>query len=132
MKTFSSTTRKNIAASLIAPLAIIPAILVFMLIAFLFSDNHNAKWFEGLTFFIVLGLYIAYPITIFFGSSSVLVLKYFDQFTLVNTLIIAVILATLVSAVLVPVFKTWIFISYLSLSISCAYWYVFHRVANKI
>jgi len=132
MKTFSSTTRKNITASLIAPLAVIPASLLLSCYSLLASYSSLSKLFAETMFLIISGLIVAYPITVVVGFTSVLILKCFKYFNLVNTLLIAVLVASLIPSLFSYNLGVWLFIVYYALAIACLYWYVFQKVANKI
>ena len=132
MNTFSITTRKNIIASLIAPLAVIPASLVLTIYSLIANGSSLSKLTSETFFLIIIGLIYSYPLTILFGFTSVLILKRFKMYNLFNTLVIAVLVATIVCSFIVLTISVWLFASYYAVIVASIYWYVFNKVANKI
>ena len=54
------------------------------------------------------------------------------MYNLFNTLVIAVLVATLVCSFIVLTISVWLFASYYAVIVASIYWYVFNKVANKI
>jgi hypothetical protein len=132
MKTFSTTTRKNITASLIAPLAVIPATILISCYSLIVHNQSFSKLISETLFLTFFSLVIAYPITFTVGFSSVFILKRFQYFNLVNTLLIALVIAFLFFVIFSNNVGIWLLSSYYSVVIALLYWYVFHKVVNKI
>ncbi len=132
MNTFSITTRKNIIATLTAPLAVIPASLVFTLFSLITNEHSLSKLTSEAFILILFGLIYSYPLTVLLGFTSVLILRRFKLFSFYNTLIIAVLVATIVCSFIVLTLSIWLLATYYAVIVASVYWYVFHKVANKI
>ena len=125
--------RKNIAAVTVAPLAIIPAIILYGLLTLIFQEGADANaLFAGSGLLMAVILVIAYPVTLICGPISVVILKRFNRFTLINTLLISVIASSITSLFMDFDLKYWLISAYLAISVAVTYWLVYKRFFNEI
>ena len=131
MKVFSTNLRKAIAATSISPLAVIPAILIFVLISWLFGSDFVASKFSELPVLFMIILFLAYPLTAAIGLPCTFLLLRFNLVKLTVILAIAVVAALIISLMFNLTFGGWFFYTYLTCSIAFLYWFVFTRVCNE-
>tara|TARA_R110002124_G_scaffold124633_1_gene283690 strand:- start:84 stop:482 length:399 start_codon:yes stop_codon:yes gene_type:complete len=131
MKVFSTNLRKAIAATIISPLAVIPAILIFTLISWLFDSDFVASDFEELPVLFMIILFLAYPLTAAIALPCTFLLLRFNLMKLTVILAIAVVAALIISLMFNLTFSGWGFYTYLTCSIAFLYWFVFTRVCNE-
>lgn len=131
MKVFSTNLRKAIAATAISPLAVIPAILSFTFVSWLFGSDFTVSNFNELPVLFMIILFLAYPLTAAIGLPCTFVLLRFNLVKLTVILAIAVVAALIISLMFNLTLGGWVFYTYLTCSIAFLYWFVFTRVCNE-
>lgn len=122
MTIFDPETRKLIVVVLVGPLAILPALLLLSLATALLDTTDAGTSF---LLFSLIGLEIAYPVSIVFGVPILLVLKHFNQLNLV-TLIAAAILIVMTLSILLPFSLSLMFLYiYCALAVATGSWWVY-------
>ena len=86
MRTFSTSFRKNLFATLLGPLSVIPATIVYALAFKVIEPSANNSNFELVPLVVVVALMVAYPVTLLFGLPISLILQKVNRFSLINLL----------------------------------------------
>jgi hypothetical protein len=86
MRTFSTSFRKNLFATLLGPLTVIPATIVYALAFKVIEPSANNSNFELVPLVVVVAVMVAYPVTLLFGLPISLILQKVNRFSLINLL----------------------------------------------
>lgn len=127
MKTFSDHVRKNIYACLFGPLAILPASIGYALFFKVYEPSANVDNFQIVPLFILIGLIVAYPITIFVGLPLSFILQNLGKFNLITMSSVVLIGSSIVTLSTGGGLHDFVFIAYFSLFVSTLCFYL-HRV----
>lgn len=127
MKMFSEITKKNIFAISVGPLALVPALFGATFVYSLFGGGL-ASFFDAVlaTLMVAMvGLLIAYPITIFFGMPALLILNRLGLLGLLPLLLVALIGAGGVALWLMPSLYGFLYFGYCGIAVAVGCWYAF-------
>ena len=131
MLTVGDTTRKNILAVLLAPLFVIPSVIVIYFLAWLYEisvGNEVTATVTHLIFLLELVLAIAYLATLILGPPSVLLLKRFSMLNYSAVLSVAVI-ASLLIILLIPLWDMAMLLVFISAaSVASGYWLIYKHI----
>lgn len=130
MKAYSDRTRKVVIASLLGPLAVIPAMVVAVAVMYMFdvsSQEPVSEIFEGTFVMAAFSLFYSYPLVIIYGLPLYLILRRYKK----DSLIYILSLSLLPAAALGASYDTggfWIFVifGYFSLSVALSCWMLAH------
>ena len=113
MQVFSLTTRKLVVAVVLGPLLLLPLIAISYLggLGFSMVSMPIARQLYVISYITSYSLLFAYPLTLFLGVPSALILKRFNKFNYRNLAVVGVLITVALSPQLG--FK-WIGITYLS------------------
>ncbi|WP_028877547.1 hypothetical protein [Teredinibacter turnerae] len=131
MKTFSVTTRKNVAAVLLGPLFLVPAMLLTYLVLALLNNGSptNSSNVIGISlFFSFWGLIIAYPAAIVLGVPSVLILKRIGKLNYFTVLVAAIVWSIPLSAIFGIDSGSMLFVVYCACIVASGCWMVYKHV----
>lgn len=131
MKVFSLTTRKNIAAILIGPLSVLPICIVFGSIFSLLFGGGLDQFANEAPLYLIMGLVgipIAYMITLFYGLPVVLLLSKFNKLSLGYIVSLSVVPASLFCIFIVT--QPYLFLVYgaISMLVATACWGIYKYV----
>lgn len=128
MRTFSDTTRKNVISVLVGPLAILPAILLMGLVSHLLFPEESSvtHWGQVLNFYSVIGIAIAYVLTVVLALPLVIALQRMQAFTLVNVVFLALGIAGLLCLASSSQLLAFLYFGYFTISVAVACWGI-HR-----
>lgn len=124
MNTFSETTRKNIFAVAVGPLALVPAIVLATMINVL-SQGIDSDWQGAILsalFVSVVGLLIAYPLVILLGIPAVLVLLHYKKLGFLPLAILGLFGALPVTLWFSPSWQSFLMFGYCSTAVVLGCW----------
>jgi uncharacterized membrane protein YeaQ/YmgE (transglycosylase-associated protein family) len=124
MNTFSETTRRNIFAVAVGPLALVPAIILATLLNVLFqgSDSDWQGAIVSALFVSVVGLLIAYPLVVVLGVPAVLVLRRYQTLGFFPLAILGLVGALAVTLWLAPSVQSFLMFGYCSTAVVSGCW----------
>ena len=131
MKVFSLPTRKSIAAILIGPLSVLPICIVFgSLFSLLFGSGLKQFTNEAPVYLMMglVGIPIAYVVTLVYGLPVMLLLNKFKRLNLLNLALLSVVPAGLFCILVVQ--QPYLFLVYgvISMLVAISCWRVYKYV----
>ena len=126
MKSFSRTTRKNIAVFFFGPLALFPAALLAILIMLLFGGAEEIVNTLYFTFYIpIIGLFVfAYPATLLIGIPAIIFLERNEKMGLMPLSLVGVLGAIIITVFSAPSLFVFALFCYCALAVCVGCWYV--------
>lgn len=124
MNTFSDTTRRNVFAVAVGPLALVPAGVLATLVNVLLQGK-DSDWQGAIVsslFVSVVGLLIAYPLVVVLGVPAVLVLSRYQMLGFFPLAIFGLLGALPVTVWLAPSLQSFIMFSYCSTAVVFGCW----------
>lgn len=127
VKAFPETTRRNVLAVVVGPLALVPAIVLATL-ANTLCQGGSSDWQELMVFALtvsVIGLFFAYPLVLAFGVPAVLVLRHYQRLGFVPLAILGVLCALLLTLCFSPYLNAFLMFGYCSVWVVSGCWYAY-------
>ena len=121
-------SKRNIASVLVGPLALIPALVFYGMVANLLGPEDDVAWLQIAELYFLVGVPLAYAATFILGIPVGLVLDYFGKLTAVNLSAVAVVVSAPIMLFSNEQIYAWITTSYLSVSVVLGCWYVRKKV----
>ncbi|WP_018277572.1 hypothetical protein WKI13_13230 [Teredinibacter turnerae] len=130
MKTFSITTRKNVAAVFLGPLLLVPVMtLTYVFLALFNGSPTNLIDVVGVSlFFSLWGLIIAYPAALFLGVPSILLLKRYKKLNYFSVVLSGVAWSIPIALNFGIDTSSTIFVSYCAAIVATGCWLVYRYV----
>ena len=128
MKTYGDLFRKNLLACIFGPLAILPATLLYALAFKIFAPESNQNQVDVISVFILVGLIVAYPLTLIIGVPLTITLEKLNKLNLSNILLATVGLVSFYAVVQGGSFLGYLFILYFAVWVAICSWY-FYKIA---
>lgn len=130
MESFSEFTRKNVAAVVLGPLALIPTLLLLAYVEVLFK-NQSAKVAFGELFplYTAVGLPFTYLVTLIVGLPTVVILNKLNKLNLLNITLVWLIPLSIFSLFQNPAFIFWVFFTCCAFSVTLSCWGIHKIVA---
>jgi hypothetical protein len=130
MKTFSLTTRKNVAAVLLGPLLLAPVLVVtYFVLALLSESPTQLRDVVGIALFVSLwALIIAYPAALILGVPTILLLKRFSTLNYFSVLATAVIWSIPIAFSFGIDFPSTLLVGYCAAIVATGCWLVYKYV----
>ena len=127
MRTFSETTRRNVFAVAVGPLALMPAIVLATLVNVLLQGG-DSDWQGAIMsslFVSVIGLLIAYPLVVAIGVPAILVLLRYQKLGFFSLAIVGLLGVLPVTLWLAPSWQSFLMFGYCSTAVVLGCWYAY-------